>query len=66
MTNIKSSLSSLQSRAMDTDQVKRDGWISDGILVITPEDAQKLNHIEQQVIRNIGIKLYGRKLDGKA
>lgn len=62
---IPSSLAGLQGKSMDTHRIKRDGWIGEQILVVTPDDAQRLNPIEQQVVRRIGNKLYGEKLNGR-
>lgn len=64
-TPIRSSLASLQGKSMDTYSVKRDGWLNEEILVITPDDATRLTPIEQQVARKIGNKLYGAKLNGR-
>ena len=63
--SVRSSLAALQANAMDTQKIKRDGWLNDEILVITPEDAASLSAIQQQALRQIGNTLYGKVLDGK-
>lgn len=63
--SIRSSLSRLQGKSMDCDKTKRDGWRDENILVVTPEDAARLNAIEQQVIRKIGDKLWGGVINGR-
>ncbi len=41
-----------------TDQVKRDGWQEQGVLVVA-EDDQRLSWPERELVRQIGVKLYG-------
>ena len=38
MTAYRSNLASLQPIKMDTDAIKRDAWLHDGILVVCVED----------------------------
>lgn len=45
---------------MNQEEVKRAGWQSLGILVISPDD-QRIRHIERQIIDSIGNRLYGRR-----
>lgn len=42
----------------ELEAIKRDGWREQGILVISPDDP-RLNWMQEQVIRQIGQKLYG-------
>lgn len=41
------------------EQVKRDGWLDQGLLVVTADDA-RLTWPEQELVRQLGEKLYGR------
>ena len=48
----------------DPEIVKREGWNSQGILVVGADD-QRLSWPERQLIRQLGEKLYGqRKTEG--
>lgn len=42
----------------DPEQVKRDGWQTDGILVIAAND-QRLDWPEREMVQQIGNRLYG-------
>jgi hypothetical protein len=42
------------------EQVKRDGWIDQSILVVSADD-QRLSWPERELVRQIGEKLYGNK-----
>jgi hypothetical protein len=42
------------------DQVKREGWIDQNILVVSADD-QRLTWPERELVRQIGEKLYGGK-----
>ena len=42
------------------EQVKRDGWREQGILVIA-EDDQRLTWPERELVRQLGAKLYGKR-----
>lgn len=44
----------------DPENIKREGWNSEGILVVKADD-QRLSWPEQQMIRQLGEKLYGKK-----
>jgi hypothetical protein len=44
----------------DPENIKREGWNSKGILVVKADD-QRLSWPEQQMIRQLGEKLYGKK-----
>lgn len=52
-------LGRMQGTRQDVEQVKRDGWLEQSILVVSATDS-RLNWIEQEQIRLIGEKLYGR------
>jgi hypothetical protein len=42
------------------EQVKRDGWLEYGILVVN-EDDQRLTWPERQLIRQLGERLFGKR-----
>ena len=44
----------------DPEEIKREGWLDQHILVIFPEDA-RLNWTERELLRRIGDRLYGVK-----
>ena len=46
------------------DQVKRDGWKEQGVLTVSLDD-QRLTWPERELIRQLGEKLYGRRLGHK-
>ncbi len=46
------------------EQVKRDGWIDQGVLAVSVED-DRLTWPERELIRQLGEKLYGRRDDGR-
>jgi len=48
----------------DTYQVKREAWLNDRILVVTDEQFLSLSHIQQQVLNQIGSRLYGTTIKG--
>jgi len=43
---------------MDAEQVKRDGWRDQGILVISVDDS-RLDWVQREIVKQIGEKLYG-------
>lgn len=43
----------------DPEEVKRDGWREQNILVVSPED-QRLSWPERELVRQLGEKLYGK------
>jgi len=53
-------LGAIQPKQMDTEAVKNDAWHNDGFLVVHINDP-KLNWMEQQIIRQIGDRLFGKK-----
>lgn len=42
----------------DADQVKRDGWKEQGVLVVA-EDDQRLTWPERELVKQLGARLYG-------
>ena len=42
------------------DQIKRDGWIEQGVFVVAADDG-RLSWSERELIRQLGEKLYGRR-----
>lgn len=44
----------------DPEDVKRDGWLEKGVLVIA-EDDDRLTWPERELIRQLGAKLYGKR-----
>jgi hypothetical protein len=42
------------------EEVKRDGWREQNILVVSPED-QRLTWPERELVKQLGEKLYGRR-----
>ena len=44
----------------DPEQIKREGWRDQQILVISPDDA-RLDWVERELLRRIGDRLYGAK-----
>jgi hypothetical protein len=47
------------------EQVKRDGWLKHGILVVN-EDDQRLSWPERLLIRQLGERLFGKRLPKEA
>ncbi|OHC75207.1 MAG: hypothetical protein A3G18_09645 [Rhodospirillales bacterium RIFCSPLOWO2_12_FULL_58_28] len=42
----------------DPEQIKREGWKEQGVLVIA-EDDRRLTWPEREVVRQLGVRLYG-------
>jgi hypothetical protein len=42
------------------DEIKRDGWVAQGILVVNAADP-RLSWPEQELVRQLGTKLYGER-----
>ena len=51
-------------RRRNPDQVKRDGWKEQGLLAVSLDD-QRLTWPERELIRQLGEKLYGKRLGRK-
>jgi hypothetical protein len=45
------------------EEVKRDGWREQGLLVVDPND-QRLSWPDREFIRQLGEKLYGSRKEG--
>ena len=60
--NYRCPLANLQPVKLDPEQVKRDGWRDQKILVVKQDD-DRLNWLERETIRQIGEKLYGTRGD---
>ena len=48
----------VQDPRQDAEAIKREGWLDQHILVISPEDA-RLDWSERELLRRIGNRLYG-------
>ncbi len=57
---MKSQLAKYQPNPVDAEQIKRDAWNDDRILVIKAGD-ERLGWDEMQMIVNIGNRIYGKK-----
>jgi hypothetical protein len=44
------------------DQVKRDGWLEQGVLAVAVDD-ERLTWPEQELVRQLGEKLYGKRAE---
>ena len=47
------------------DEVKREGWKDQGLLAVAIDD-QRLTWPERELVRQLGEKLYGKRLVGQA
>ena len=52
-------LSRLQPQVTDLDEVKRNGWREQQILVVDVQD-ERLDWVERELVKRIGERLYGR------
>lgn len=59
---VKCALGSLSSERTDPETIKRDGWREQHILVVSVDDC-RLDWLEQQTVKNIGNRLYGKRSD---
>lgn len=59
-----SPLGRMQATPMDVEATKRQGWREQHLLVISDED-ERLDFMERQIIRSIGERLYGERLNGQ-
>ena len=60
MTGYRCPLASLQPSRPDTEQIKREGWQEQGILVVSVDD-HRLDFVQREFVKQIGEKLYGSK-----
>lgn len=42
--------------------IKQEGWQEQGVLVVSPED-ERLSWPERELVRQLGEKLYGRRVE---
>ena len=56
----QSPLGRIQPQQIDTEQLKKDGWKENGILVVNVND-NRLNWPEKETIKQIGTKIYKTK-----
>jgi hypothetical protein len=63
MRELRSHLGRHQPKSIDPEAEKRTGWRRHGILVIAEQDP-RLRWPEGELIRQLGAKLYGRRLGG--
>jgi hypothetical protein len=60
MTSMRFAPAGYGGRRRDPEQVKRDGWREQGLLAISVDD-NRLTWPEQELVRQLGDKLYGTK-----
>jgi hypothetical protein len=60
MRELRSQLGRHQARPIDVEAEKRVGWRTHGILVIAEKDP-RLTWPERELIRQLGVKLYGER-----
>jgi hypothetical protein len=60
MRELRSQLGRHQPRQIDAEAEKRTGWRRHGILVIAEQDP-RLSWPEQELVRQLGTKLFGRR-----
>lgn len=58
-------LGALQPSKPDPEQVKREGWREQSILVVSLED-QRLDYFQREFVKQIGEKLYGASTNGNS
>jgi hypothetical protein len=63
MRELRSRLGGYQPTRIDAEAEKRDGWRRHGILVIAEQDP-RLTSPEQELVRQLGAKLFGRRSGG--
>jgi hypothetical protein len=63
MRELRSHLGRHQPKSIDPEAEKRSGWRRHGILVVAEQDP-RLNWPERELIRQLGVKLYGERSEG--
>jgi len=63
MRELRSHLGRHQTERIDPEVEKRTGWRQHGILVVAEQDA-RLTWPERELIRQLGVKLYGERREG--
>ncbi len=56
-------LGNKQPNPFNADQVKREGWCGQNILVVSAND-ERLDWVEREFVRRLGERLYGGKRHG--
>ena len=59
---LRSHLGRHQPQRIDPETEKRTGWRRHGILVVTEQDS-RLSWPERELIRQLGVKLYGERVE---
>lgn len=62
MSRYRCALARLLPSKPDPEQIKREGWREQGILVVSAED-DRLDWSQREFVKQIGEKLYGAKRD---
>ena len=63
MRELRSHLGCHQPKRIDVEAEKRTGWRQHGILVVAEQDP-RLSWPERELIRQLGVKLYGERPEG--
>jgi hypothetical protein len=63
MRDLHSHLGHYQPKRIEPEAEKRAGWREHGIRVVTKQDP-RLTWPERELIRQLGLKLYGERLEG--
>jgi hypothetical protein len=63
MRELRSHLGRYQPEPIDSEAEKRIGWRRHGILVVAEQDP-RLSWPEQELVRQLGARLYGRRSGG--
>ena len=58
-------LGKCQTPPIDTKAIKRDGWREQGVLAVAIDD-HRLTWPERELVRQLGEKLYGTAIGGRA
>ncbi len=64
MTGMSFTPRSFGGTRRNPDQVKREGWKEQGLLAVSLDD-QRLTWPERELVRQLGEKLYGKRLGQK-
>jgi hypothetical protein len=60
MRELKSHLGRHQAKPIEPETEKRSGWRRHGILVVAEQDP-RLSWADRELVRRLGVKLYGRR-----
>jgi hypothetical protein len=60
MRELRSDLGHLQPKRIDAEAEKRVGWRRHGVLVVAEQDP-RLSWPERELVRQLGVKLYGKR-----